>query len=63
MQPNDATPKQKVLITRLAMALGIREPIETLPMSKGVAGWTIRYMLAEVKANGLPIVKHQRTQR
>jgi hypothetical protein len=40
----DATPRQKMVIARLARALGIREPIEEDQMSMGVAGKLIRDM-------------------
>jgi len=48
----DATAKQKILITRLCMALGIREPLEEKSMSKGEAGGMIRELLGELKAQG-----------
>ena len=45
-----ATARQKVAITRLCVALGVREPIEELPLSKGEAGRIIRQMGKEVSS-------------
>ena len=45
----DATPKQKVLITRLCMRLKIVDPLEERPMSKGEAGVQIRILLMQAK--------------
>lgn len=45
----DATPKQKITITRLCMALKISDPVEQKPMSKGIAGVLIRRLQWEVK--------------
>ena len=45
-----ATARQKVLITRLAMALGIRELIEERPMSIGDAGREIDAMRRQLQA-------------
>ena len=47
---DDATPRQKVCITRLLMALKIREPFEEQPMSKGMAGRYIRQLEGELKS-------------
>ena len=47
----DATPKQKITITRLCMALKISDPVEQKPMSKGVAGQLIRRLLWELKVS------------
>lgn len=44
----DATPRQKIKIAQLCVALKIREPIEEKPMSKGQAGLMIRKLLEEV---------------
>ncbi len=44
-----ATPKQLLLVTRLCMALKIREPWEERPMSQGEAGRLIRYLLMQKK--------------
>jgi len=45
-----ATGRQRLLITRLCMALKIREPLEENPMTTGVAGRLIRELQAEVKS-------------
>ena len=45
-----ATARQKVAITRLCVALGVKEPIEELPLSKGEAGRIIRQMSKEVSS-------------
>jgi len=43
-----ATPRQKVLITRLCMKLKIRDRLENLPLSKGEAGRLIRRLQSGV---------------
>ena len=45
----DATPRQKITITRLCMALKISDPVEQHCMTKGTAGVLIRRLLWEVK--------------
>ena len=45
-----ATARQKVAITRLCIALGVKEPIEELPLSKGEAGRIIRQMSKELSS-------------
>ena len=45
----DATARQKVIIARLCMALGIKEEVEQRLMSKGEAGRLIRELLARIK--------------
>ena len=47
-----ASPKQKILITRLCMALGISIPVEQSCMTSGTAGKLIRQLLWEVKKKG-----------
>ena len=52
-----ATARQKVAITRLCIALGVKEPIEELPLSKGEAGRIIRQIRKEVASgisSGMP---------
>jgi len=46
----DATPKQKLLISRLCKKLKIKTPIEESLMSKGEAGRMIRQLSMQVKA-------------
>lgn len=46
----DATAKQKLVIARMAMALGDRQGLEYLSMSKGEAGVLIRKLSAQLKA-------------
>lgn len=41
-----ATARQKLIITRLCMALGIREPLEEKSMTIGEAGRLIRVLLS-----------------
>lgn len=45
-----ATARQKLLITRLCVALGIKEPIEEEPMTMGIAGKLIRKLQAQVRS-------------
>jgi hypothetical protein len=45
----DATARQKVIIARLCMALGIKEEVEQRLMPKGEAGRLIRELLARIK--------------
>jgi hypothetical protein len=50
-----ATARQKLIITRLCMALGIRNPLEEQRMSKGEAGRLIRELIARVRTGGKPL--------
>lgn len=45
----DATGNQKRAITRLCIALGIKEPIEEEQMSSGIAGKLIRQLYARLR--------------
>lgn len=42
----NATARQKMIISRLCMALRIRDPLEEMPMSVGEAGELIRRLIA-----------------
>lgn len=48
---DDCTAAQCIAIVRLCFALGIKEPLEQRPMSKGEAGRLIRELSAQVRAN------------
>jgi len=45
-----ATARQRLVIARLAIDLGIREPIEEVPMTIGEAGREIRYMVIKIRS-------------
>ena len=47
--PCDATARQKHYIAQLCMQLGIREPLEEIPMPQGDAGRLIRTLEARRK--------------
>jgi len=49
MPEYDATGKQKVAITKLSAALGIKEPIEETPMTSGDAGRLVRELYAKLR--------------
>ena len=48
-ETQDATPRQKKAITRLYIALGIRQPFEDRQMSKGEAGRLVRTLSQDLQ--------------
>lgn len=51
--PSDATPKQKMVIARLLMALHNHSHLEQQPMTKGEAGRLIRELSSQIKYQNL----------
>lgn len=50
IRQEDYTAAQGIAITKLCMALGIKEPLEEKPMTKGEAGRLIRELAAQCRA-------------
>lgn len=50
LRQNDYTAAQAVAIVKLCLALGIKEPLEERPMTKGEAGRLIRELAGRLRA-------------